>query len=171
MENPVGTRRLQRKRTWKMMLVVAFTLKPVGQMMRLVNPCSFTSFPTMLGLSISKVGWDKMSSLWTPCHIHTIMLTIKLYILYANNQMHTKAQHSHSVGVPLQAVVRISFLERKNWCFHGSLLLHHPCSFLSFYQRTWSQQLAKQTQALENILSRLDEIVGLHLGDVCSLTG
>lgn len=42
-----------------MTLVVASPQKPVGQMMHLVNPCSFTSFPAMLGLSISKVGWDK----------------------------------------------------------------------------------------------------------------
>lgn len=65
-----------------------------------------------------------------------------------------------------QAVVHISFSERRDCIFmvHCYYITHVP----SFYKRTCSQQLAKQTQALYNTLTRLDETAS---GDLCTLTG
>lgn len=65
-----------------------------------------------------------------------------------------------------QAVVHISFSERRDCIFmvHCCYITH----VLSLYKHTCSQQPAKQTQALYNTLSTLDETVS---GDLCTLTG
>lgn len=88
--------------------------------------------------------------------------------MYAKDQ---QARDGNVSNVVLFAIEHISFSEKRKLCFHGSLLLRHPCSFLSFYQRAWSQQMAKQTQALKNTVSLLDETAGPHMGNLCSLTG
>lgn len=66
-----------------------------------------------------------------------------------------------------QAVVHISFSERRDCIFmvHCYYITH---VLLSFYKPTCSQQLAKQTQALYNTLTRLDKTTSR---DLCTLTG
>lgn len=105
-------------------------------------------------------------------HSYHHLLRVKLFALYANIlKIYTKASQAgegdicNTVSVLFTGCSAYLIFREKGLYFHGSLLLHHPCSF---YKRTCSQQLAKQTQALSNTLTRLNETAS---GDLCTLTG
>lgn len=54
---------------------------------------------------------------------------------------------------------------QKGMYLHGSLLLHHPCSFLPFHRRARLSTASKTNPgSVKYTLGRPDETVGPHLG-------